>query len=159
MMQQLLCTPIGVVHAEGDEFLVEIAPEYRAALTGLDGFSYVQLLWWFDGCDNADARKTRVERKPYTNGPDVLGTFATRSPARPHPIALTTEYVTYVDIDAGVVGLAYLDAADGSPVLDVKPYTPSLDRVEAPEVPAWCAHWPKNVESSGDFDWAREFNF
>ncbi len=59
----------------------------------------------------------------------------------------------------GVIGLAYIDADDKSPVLDIKPYTPSLDRVEQPEVPIWCKHWPKNVETSGDFDWESEFTF
>jgi len=49
--------------------------------------------------------------------------------------------------------------ATRSPVLDIKPYTPSLDRVEAPGVPKWCSHWPKSLEQSEDFDWENEFNF
>ena len=57
------------------------------------------------------------------------------------------------------MGLAYIDAENGTPVLDVKPYTPSLDRVERPDVPGWCAHWPKSAEASGDFDWEKVFNF
>lgn len=48
---------------------------------------------------------------------------------------------------------------DGSPVLDIKPYTPSLDRIEAPGVPQWCSHWPKSLEEAGCFDWEEEFNF
>ncbi len=99
------------------------------------------------------------EAKPYTKGPDTLGTFATRSPQRPNPIALSCTHVTYIDVDSGIIGLAYIDADDQSPVLDIKPYTPSLDRVEAPAVPAWCKHWPNNVETSGEFDWESEFNF
>ena len=58
-----------------------------------------------------------------------------------------------------MIGLSYIDAEDGSPLLDLKPYTPSLDRVEDPPLPAWCAHWPRDVESSGDFPWEDEFNF
>ena len=99
------------------------------------------------------------EEKPYTKGPDTLGVFATRSPQRPNPLALSCAYVTYMDADKGILGLSYIDADDGSPVLDIKPYTPSLDRVEHVEVPAWCAHWPKCVEESGEFDWESEFNF
>ena len=64
-----------------------------------------------------------------------MGTFATRSPERPNPIALTPAYVTYIDHENGIIGLAYIDANDGTPVVDIKPYTPSLDRVESPEVP------------------------
>lgn len=46
-----------------------------------------------------------------------------------------------------------MDAEDGTPVIDIKPYTPSFDRVESPIVPDWCASWPKDVETSGDFGW------
>lgn len=99
------------------------------------------------------------EAKPYTHGPGRMGTFATRSPQRPNPIALSCAYATFIDAENGIIGLAYTDAADQSPVLDIKPYTPSLDRVEEPQVPEWCSHWPKNVEGSGDFDWDSEFNF
>ncbi len=100
-----------------------------------------------------------MERKPYRSAPDTLGTFATRSPARPNPIGITCARVTYIDAQRGVIGLAYVDADDASPLLDIKPYTPSLDRVERPQVPRWCAHWPACVERSGDFDWAGEFLF
>ena len=41
---------------------------------------------------------------------------------------------------------------------DKKPYTPSIDRIEKPETPKWCAHWPKSYEQSGSFDW-NEFLF
>lgn len=50
-------------------------------------------------------------------------------------------------------------AYEGSPVLDLKPYTPSLDRVEIPHVPDWCAHWPQSLEESASFDWAKEFRW
>ncbi|NMP38570.1 MAG: SAM-dependent methyltransferase [Clostridiales bacterium] len=150
---------IGRICADESGFSVKLAEEYIPALSGLEGFEYIQLLYWFDRCDNAISRAKLVESKPYTNGPEVVGTFATRSPERPNPIALSTAYVTYIDKENGVVGLAYTDALDGTPVLDIKPYTPSLDRVEKPAVPEWCAHWPDCVEESGEFDWAAEFNF
>lgn len=150
---------IGVICADESGFRMEIAPEYKDLLVGLDGFSYINILWWFSGCDNEKDRSVLSEAKPYTKGPDTIGAFTTRSPQRPNPIALSCAYVTYIDADNGIVGLAYIDADDQSPVLDIKPYTPSLDRVEEPEVPAWCKHWPNNVETSGDFDWASEFNF
>jgi len=150
---------IGIICADDRGFRLELAPAYKTALMGLGGFSYINILWWFSGCDNRTARCILSEEKPYTKGPDTLGTFATRSPQRPNPIALSCAYVTYIDSENGVIGLAYIDADDQSPVLDIKPYTPSLDRVEQPEVPAWCKHWPINVETSGDFDWEAEFNF
>ena len=43
-------------------------------------------------------------------------------------------------------------------ILDLKPYTPSVDRVEKPSIPEWSSHWPLCCEESGDFDWENEFN-
>ncbi|MTK06619.1 MAG: SAM-dependent methyltransferase [Hungatella sp.] len=159
MDNNFIVKQIGVICADESGFRIELAPEYKDSLIGLDGFSYINILWWFSGCDNAKERSVLLEEKPYTKGPDTLGTFATRSPLRPNPIALSCAYVTYIDANNGIVRLAYIDADDQSPVLDIKPYTPSFDRVEEPEVPAWCKHWPYNVETSGEFDWESEFNF
>lgn len=158
-MDEYTIRPIGTVQAGKDGFAIELLPEYVPALEGLEGFSHAQIVWWFDGCDGEESRAKLAEKKPYTHGPDILGTFATRSPERPNPIAVSTVYVTYVDGDDGTLGLAWIDAEDGTPVLDIKPYTPSADRVERPGVPAWCAGWPKSVEASEDFDWEAEFNF
>ena len=88
-----------------------------------------------------------------------MGIFATRSPARVNPVAVSTAGVAYIDAEKGIVGLHYIDAADGTPVVDLKPYVPSLDRVEHPATPEWCRHWPGSCEESGCFDWAAEFNF
>lgn len=151
--------PIGVIRADGDGFRVALRPAYREALAGLEGFAYVQILWWFSGCDNRADRQVFTEPRPYAGGPETLGTFATRSPRRPNPIALTSAQVIDIDRVNGTIGLAYIDADDQSPVLDLKPYTPSLDRVERPAVPEWCAHWPRSVETSGDFDWGSVFSF
>ncbi len=150
---------IGTVHSGENGFFVKLSPEFIPALEGLDGFGYVQVIWWFDGCDNEKCRSLLTLNKPYKNGPEKLGVFATRSPMRPNPIAVSPSYVTYIDKENGIIGLAWIDANDGTPVLDIKPYTPSVDRVESPSVPSWCSHWPKNTETSGDFDWENEFNF
>ncbi len=88
-----------------------------------------------------------------------MGTFATRSPMRPNPIAISCVGVTSIDKDNVIIGLDWIDAHDGTPILDIKPYTPSLDRVESPSVPKWCEHWPKSLELSADFDWGEQFNF
>ena len=148
---------IGVVGVDNAGYFIELEPEYRPALEGLQGFDHLNVLWWFSGSDSEAARARLTEEKPYTTGPDMLGTFATRSPERPNPIALSCAGVTY--LKEGRIGLDYLDAEAGSPVLDLKPYIPSLDRVEAPGVPDWCSHWPSSVETSGDFDWGAEFRF
>jgi tRNA-Thr(GGU) m(6)t(6)A37 methyltransferase TsaA len=158
-MEQLIVKSIGKILADGQEMRIVLNKEYIPAITHLDGFNYINVLWWFDKSDDSISRSKLFERKPYKNAPDILGTFATRSPERPNPIALTCCYITYIDSQNGIIGLNYIDAENGTPVLDIKPYTPSLDRVENPSMPEWCDNWPKSVEESGDFDWSQVFNF
>lgn len=109
--------------------------------------------------DIEDYRTILEAPKPYKKGPALMGIFSTRSPMRPNPIALSTVQVLNIDHEKGIIEIAYIDAHDGTPLIDIKPYTPSMDRVENPSVPKWCGHWPKSYEQSGDFDWQSEFNF
>lgn len=151
--------PIGEV-CNGDEgACIKIKEEYIPALQALDGFSHINVLWWFSDYDNEECRRALQTDKPYKGAPETMGIFATRSPVRPNPIALTASEVIRIDFQKGIVYLAFIDANDGTPVLDIKPYTPSFDRVEAPDVPTWCRNWPKSTEESGYFDWRRVFNF
>ncbi len=150
---------IGFVRSGNDGFEILLDSKYAKGLKGLGGFGCLQVLWWCDRLDNEQARAVRTVERPYVKGPNELGVFATRSPARPNPIAVSVCHVLSVDEERGVIKVAWIDAFDGTPVIDIKPYTPSADRVEYPKVPNWCAHWPMSVESSGDFDWDAEFNF
>lgn len=151
--------PIGTIcNKEGQTFLT-LKPEFIPALKALDGFSHINVIWWFSDFDNEKYRAELETEQPYKKAPDVMGIFATRSPIRPNPIALTAAEIIHIDYKNGVIQLAYIDANDNTPVLDIKPYTPSLDRVETPGVPTWCSHWPKSLEQSAYFDWEKEFNF
>ncbi len=158
-MQNFIVKPIGKIHTNGEEMFLKLNDKYIPALDGLNEFGYIQVLWWFDKCDNENSRLKLTEKRPYVNSPEILGTFATRSPERPNPIALSCSYITYIDMENGIIGLAYIDAENDTPVLDIKPYTPSLDRVENPITPKWCENWPNSVEKSGDFDWDSVFRF
>ncbi len=158
-MENLTLKSIGQVRVDENGMRLELKKEYIPALTNLDGFGYINVLWWFDKCDTLHSRTKLVESSPYKASPEQLGTFATRSPERPNPIGLSCVFITYVDAENGIIGVAYIDAEDGTPILDIKPYTPSLDRVEKPIVPKWCSNWPQSVEESGEFDWSSVFNF
>ena len=151
--------PIGKICINHGKMYIELQSEYIPALQALDGFSHLNILWWFSDFDNEKARNILEVKKPYKNAPAIMGTFAIRSPLRPNPIALSTIKVINIDYDKGIINIPYIDANEGSPVLDIKPYTPSLDRVEKPEVPEWCKHWPVSLEQSANFDWRNEFNF
>ena len=54
-----------------------------------------------------------------------MGVFATRSPLRPNPIALTAAEIIHTDQEKGLIRVTFLDADNGTPVLDIKPYTQS----------------------------------
>lgn len=158
-MENYYVKPIGTIHVQGEDMFIELEEAYREGLEGLDGFSHIDVFWWFSEFDNEATRKVLSGPQPYKQAPEVMGVFATRSPIRPNPIALTPVSVLEIDYQKGMIKIPYIDANDGTPVLDIKPYTPSLDRVENPKVPVWCDHWPKSVESSGSFNWEDEFNF
>ena len=158
-MRNLQLTPIGKISVGANGTLIQLESKYIPALKALDGFSHLNIVWWFSDFDNDEMRNILETPQPYKKAPAVMGIFATRSPMRPNPVALTVVQVIRVDYDNGIIQVAYIDANDGSPVLDIKPYTPSLDRVEIPGVPEWCGHWPKSIEESGSFDWGNEFNF
>lgn len=158
-MNRIEVYPIGRIRNQEDEVKIILDAGYREGLKGLQGHSHVQVLWWADGCDNEEDRRVLTEKKTYRKGPDEIGFFALRSPERPNPIMVSNSGIAYVDEENGVVGLYYIDANDHTAVLDLKPYTPSIDRVEFSSSPEWCAHWPGSYEESGSFDWEAEFNF
>ena len=148
---------IGQVRATEGEFCLELDKAYISALTGLEGFSCLNVLWWANLLDNEEHRAILTCEKPYKNAPATMGIFATRSPLRPNPIGLTTVSVLHIDYDNGKIYVPYIDAENGTPILDLKPYHPSTDRVKDVSVPDWCRHWPQWVEDSATFDWAAEF--
>lgn len=149
--------PIGYVHANADGFCLEIAPEYRPALNGLTGFSHLDVVWWAHLLDEPQYRAIVECDQPYKTAPAKLGIFATRSPVRPNPVAVTPVAVLNIDYERGMIYIPYIDAEDGTPIIDLKPYHPCTDRIRQVSLPDWCSHWPQWYEDSATFDWAAEF--
>lgn len=158
-MNNFTVYPIGNVINENGVCKIQLHPEYVPALLGLDGFSHLQILWYFDKLDIPEAREVLQTPKPYKLAPDTLGIFATRGPVRPNPLALTCVKVFQIDHKTGTLQIEFIDAENNSPVLDIKPYTPSFDKITTPQVPTWCNHWPKTREESAEFNWDAEMNF
>ncbi|GAK51287.1 hypothetical protein U14_02530 [Candidatus Moduliflexus flocculans] len=147
---------IGTIQQEDDMSYIQFTPTYRgAALRELEYFSHAHVVWWCHFLDTPEHRAITECEHPYTKGPEKIGVFATRSPRRPNPIAITVAPVVKIDHEAGRMYLAFIDAAPGSPVVDVKPYHP-LDRVRKASVPEWCRHWPEWYEDCATFDWVAE---
>ena len=112
-------------------------PEYnvREALRGIEGYSYLWLIWGFSeahsGLLTADAVESQTEpaagltwsptvRPPRLGGNKRMGVFATRSPFRPNPIGLSS--VRLLKIDDGELIVSGADVLDGTPIYDIKPY-------------------------------------
>jgi tRNA-Thr(GGU) m(6)t(6)A37 methyltransferase TsaA len=155
--QKFAIEPVGYVRQANGQFYLEILPQFKDALIGLTGFSHVQVQCWFHLFDSPEYRSIVINNKPYKKAPKKLGVFATRSPFRPNPIALTVLPIMAIDQENGIIEIAYTDADDGTPIIDIKPYHPATDRVKNVSVPEWCAHWPKFYEDNADFDWHNEF--
>jgi tRNA-Thr(GGU) m(6)t(6)A37 methyltransferase TsaA len=150
---------IGVIENSGGKFSIKLHEEYIPGLIGLKGYSHLLVIWCFHKSDNNIFKDQIVLERPYKKGPEQIGVFATRSSFRPNPIAISVPQVKSIDFEKGIIDLCWIEADSGTPVLDIKPYSPGTDRVEIPKVPDWCRHWPKSIDESGEFDWEKEFNF
>jgi len=107
---------LGAQHtAEG---VLEILPEYGAGLLDIEGFSHLVVIWIFDRAQGYEL----VVTPPCDDRPH--GVFATRAPRRPNPIGLTV--VELVWREGWSLHLRGVDMLDGTPVLDLKPYTSSV---------------------------------
>ncbi len=159
MSSEITLNPVGSVEVENGRFSIVLKQRYRKALNELEGFSHITILWWGNQTASPENRDVLVAKKPYRNGPNIVGIFATRSEARPNPVLITTAAVIHIERDEGVIELSWIDAENGSPVLDIKPYQPCSDRVKHVQSPDWCAEWPQWYEDSASFDWNSVFNF
>lgn len=150
--------PIGYIRQQAGRFFIEIDKNYREALTELDGFSHLQLLWWGHLADTPECRRILISDKPYQQGPDKIGVFANRSPMRPNPISISVVEQFAIDHEQGTIEINWIDAEPDTPLLDIKPYHPCIDRVKTCRVPEWCADWPQWYEDSASYDWSKVFS-
>ena len=112
-------TPIQPVYAKGCKGKAEIFREFAEGLQDLAGFSHIYLIYHFH-C----AAPAKLKVKPFLQ--DVVrGLFSTRAPCRPNPIGLSV--VRLVKIEGTTLYLENMDILDGTPLLDIKPYTAKFD--------------------------------
>ncbi len=116
-------TPIQPCFAESFEGKAEVYPEYGAGLQDLSGFSHIYLVYLFD---RESSEKLIV--KPFLQDIE-RGVFATRAPCRPNRIGLSIVRLT--SCDNLILKFSGADMLDGSPLLDIKPYTALFDRIES----------------------------
>ena len=103
------------------------------ALERVEEFSHLFVLFWLHEMSDEDRRILKVHPRGRSDMP-LLGIFATRTPHRPNPIELTR--VKLLNVEGNVVTVQGLDAFDGTPVLDIKPFD-NWDTTEDFKVPEW----------------------
>jgi tRNA-Thr(GGU) m(6)t(6)A37 methyltransferase TsaA len=103
------------------------------ALDGIEDFSHLFVMFWMHGVLEEERRRMKVHPRGRTDMP-LLGVFATRTPYRPNPIGLTL--VELLKVKDNILTVRGLDAIDGTPVLDIKPFD-HWDMAEDARVPGW----------------------
>jgi len=122
-------------HWAGIESHIELAPTYAAGLAGLAEFSHVVVVFHLDRIPAFDPIK-QITRNP--RGMENLapvGVFAQRTKFRPNPIGVTA--VDLLAVEASGIRVRGLDALEGTPVLDIKPYIPAFERKDDVRLPVW----------------------
>lgn len=112
---------------------IVLEEEYHTGLTGIEDFSHAIIVYYLDKARYE--REKHLQRRPQ-NREDMplVGIFSQRGKDRPNTIGLTA--VQIVSADDRSLTVKGLDAIDGTPVLDIKPYYPMYDKKEA-TVPEW----------------------
>jgi tRNA-Thr(GGU) m(6)t(6)A37 methyltransferase TsaA len=115
-------TPIQPAYAKGCKGRVDVFPEFAPGLRDVEGFSHIYLVYHFH---KAGPAKLRV--KPFLQDIE-RGVFATRAPCRPNAVGLSI--VEMIRREGNVLHLEGVDILDGTPLLDIKPYTAKFDWFE-----------------------------
>jgi tRNA-Thr(GGU) m(6)t(6)A37 methyltransferase TsaA len=107
--------------------------DFAQALEGISGFSHLFVLFWLHKISGKERETLKVHPRGRQDMP-LLGVFATRTNLRPNPIGLTL--CELIKVEGNVLTVRGLDAYDGTPVLDVKPYD-TWECVANARMPEW----------------------
>ena len=110
--------PKGLGTKHSAEGILEVLPEFEAGLKDIEGFSHLIVIWVFHRSEGYEMIFTPP------SDDKSHGVFSTRAPRRPNPIGITT--VELLRREGRSLFLRGVDTLDGTPVLDIKPYTSSI---------------------------------
>ena len=114
-------------------------------LDGVEGFSHILVLYWPHLID-PERRSLRKVHPMGRKDLPIQGIFATRSPARPNPVLVST--VPLLSRQGNVLEVKGLEAVNGSPLIDIKPYVEAYHGVEHPRVPEWMRQIHEDLEGA-----------
>jgi tRNA-Thr(GGU) m(6)t(6)A37 methyltransferase TsaA len=139
-MKTIVLDLVGRVERRDGKIFVDLQPAFAEALDGIEAFSHIWVIYWFHGNDRPEKRRT-LKVHPRGNPANPLtGVFATRSPARPNLLGLAA--CRLLRRQGHRLEVEGLDAWEGSPVLDIKPYLPRLDAFPQTTIPTWAEGKP-----------------
>lgn len=134
--------PIGFVRNEIDQPMMDgwekvvsevvLDASLEMALDGIEAFSHVIVMFWMHRVAEEPPLKVHPRRRPEL---PLVGLFATRAPTRPNPIGLAC--VRLLERHGNVLKVVNLDALNGTPVVDIKPYLPGSDAIPDAKVASW----------------------
>jgi len=135
----------------GVEAEIEVLEEFEEGLEGIEGFSHIIVVFYMHKAQGVEAPLKQRPRRLLRYGVSLeelplVGVFCLDSPHRPNPIGLTV--VELLERRGRVLRVRGLDAFDGTPVLDIKPYTPSRF-VKEFRIPAWYRGLLERVREAG----------
>jgi len=135
-VQSSYSNPDDVVHTHddwtGDTSKIRLLPRHAGGLRGLEGYSHIIVLFRIHR-----AREWKMPRGHHK--PPHVKVFATRMPVRPNPIGLSVVELLEFSPETGEMVVRGLDAVNGTPVLDIKPYIANFDSRPDATVPEWVA--------------------
>jgi len=127
--------PVGRVRKSEGSAVIDIDPEFADALLGLEGFSHINVLFWFHLNDSPEKRRilrTHPRRDPRN---PLTGVFATHSPIRPNLIGVTL--CRLLSVRGTTLRIEAIDAEDDTPVIDIKGFIPRTFSEGEVRLPAW----------------------
>ena len=143
--EQFVVRPIGYVRSQyvkpqdvththngwtADTSQIHLLARHKGGLGGLEGYSHVMVLFWVHRAKNWKMPK-------HHHKPPQVKVFATRMPVRPNPIGVSVVELVDFSAESGQIVVKGLDALDGTPVLDIKPYIPNFDSYPDATLPEW----------------------
>ena len=135
MPQAFEVKPIGFIRRTDDALWIAVDSPFVPAMAGLEDFSHIHVLFWFDQNDHAEGRSV-LKVHPCRNAQNPLtGVFATHSPLRPNLIGMSLCRI--VSIDANRIYIDRIDAFDATPVIDIKCFIPTSRDLADLRQPDW----------------------